>query len=352
MAVIEATDESLVIESIDESLQSRRGYVQLDDESGETWEQRQSQEARSVIRRYTTIFNQYSLAVASEGFPVSGAPPLVDRCELVDHVRFGGVCIRLVKKMIVDIRRADDSTWRAHCTRLPIPPATAPTGREAFDKFKKDLAEVTERLRQTAAHEMSEEDSAQWQELSRVVDWTRYHIENPSLQYCYGRVCGWQGNLAEIEWLLSPFVDEPEPTFALVHKQFLPSELWQCEPEEEFEAKIRPPKRAYPVWFKVRERSLQSAGREGVPEDVLSKLKPIVGLMFPTLTLFKGRLRMLISSEEFAEHGEQILEKGVFCESDPMWYADDDCQWVEVTRMGIDSESSEAWLERLARVIG
>lgn len=341
-----------VIEAIDETLLSRHQYVQLDDEQGETWQLPLSQETRPVIRLDTTSLNQYGLAMASEVSSVSGAPPLAETCEQVDHVQYGRVCIRLMKKIIVDIRRADESTWQAHCMRLPIPPATAPTGREAFDRFKTNLAEETERLRQTAAHEMSDEDSARWQELSRAVDWTRYHLENPALQYCYGRLCGWQGKLAEIEWLLSPFVDEPEPTFALIHKKLLRPELWQCQPEEEFEARIRPPKRAYPVWFKVRERSLKAAGREGVPEGVLSKLEPIVGLKFLTLAQFEGRLRMLVSPEEFAEHGEQLLKKGVFCESDPRWYADDDCQWVEVTRMGVDSESSEAWLERLARVIG
>ena len=223
-------------------------------------------------------------------------------------------------------------------------------GREAFDEFKINLAKETERLRQTAAHEMSDEDSDRWQKLSRMVDWTRYHIENPTLQYCHGRVCGWQGEFAEIEWLLSPFVDEPEPTFASIHKKFLPSRLWQCKPQEEFEARIYPAKRAHLVEFKVREWSLQAAGLEGVPQAVLSQLKPVVGLTFHTLARFEERLRELISPEEFAEHGEQILEKGVFCESDPRWYAE--CQWVEVTRMGIDSESSEVWLDRLARVIG
>ena len=343
MSVIEATDESLL---------SRHPYVQSDDEQGETWQQRLSQETRPVVRWQTMTFDQYDLAIPSGSYLISGATPLVGRCELIDHVQYGSVSIRLVKKIMVDIRRADDSTWQARCVRLPIPPATASTSCEAFDEFKTNLAEETERLRQTAAHEMSDEDSARWQELSRAVDWTRYHLENPALQYCYGRLCGWQGKFAEIEWLLSPFVDEPEPTFAVIHKKLLRPELWQCEPEEEFEARIRPPKRAYPVRFKVRERSLQAAGKEGVPDHVLSKLEPIVGLEFLNLAQFEGRLRMLVSPEEFAEHGEQILEKGVFCESDPRWYADDDCQWVEVTRMGIDSESSEAWLERLARVIG
>jgi len=195
---------------------------------------------------------------------------------------------------------------------------------------------------------MSEKDMISWERLSTFVDWTRYHIENPSVQYCRGRVCGWRGDLAQIEWLLSPFVDVPEPDFALIHRRYLPSAVWHCQLGEEFEARIRPPRRDYGVWFKVRECSLEAARDAGVPEGVLAGLESIVGLRFETLNSFEVCMKRLIPSGAYDKYGDRILEDGVLCESDPLWYADSDCQWLEVTRMGIDSESSDTWLERLA----